>query len=243
MAKTYITQYNGGKPYQVEVSKSKIIISDTPDSEDSDNEHSKKEQQIMTIENYARVFVDEGNDFEGATVLINVEDLKYMFVFNHVYSFEAEKPIDKFYVNMGNSNVPYSYAVDEANNYYLLTEGVIFTTNKEFRDPYNFFYEGKFFSTNVRSPEKKEAWKEKYNLRPMNMSDRLLCHRDWCDTTDMKTQVKKMFQKHKEKLEKHLSKSKRKSKPSPKSTSSKKQKKSSLRKTLRLRHDFEKFLK
>ena len=66
-----------------------------------------------------------GPDFDGNTVLLKMPGLSYMFIGHEIYSFEALSEIVSFVSPVGNSDVPYPYAIDSEGRYYLLIENVV----------------------------------------------------------------------------------------------------------------------
>ena len=76
-----------------------------------------------------KVFVghspEHGAKFDGNSMLLHLEGLKYVFVGEVVFSFTAKSPIAKFFSPVGNNDVPYPWAVDEEGSRYLFTMSVI----------------------------------------------------------------------------------------------------------------------
>jgi hypothetical protein len=78
---------------------------------------------------------------------------KYVFVGQNMFSFETSNLIDYFCSPVGNSGVPYPYAVDRSNSAYLMLENIVITPN-EFNtekllsssSPYFFYYESKLIT-------------------------------------------------------------------------------------------------
>lgn len=86
-----------------------------------------------------------GKDFDGNSILLYLGDYKYVFIGKEIYSFTVQENIKivKFMSPIGNSNVPYPYAIDNENNYYFLiaysTLKVLDKTKED--DPYNYYYD------------------------------------------------------------------------------------------------------
>jgi hypothetical protein len=84
-----------------------------------------------------------GNKFDGNSILFSLkeEPLKYMFVGQYIYTFIAESEIIEYCSPVGNSNVPYPYAIDINGNYYLMIEQVHLKLDDKFKyDPYTEYY-------------------------------------------------------------------------------------------------------
>nr|QBK85874.1 MAG: hypothetical protein LCMAC101_04690 [Marseillevirus LCMAC101] len=108
-----------------------------------------------------------GDDFRGNSLLLHIcgdseGSLEYVFIGWKIYSFEALSEIVQYVSPVGNSDVPYPYAIDTKNRAYLLKENVIVQlTEKEVSnipsfDPYNDCYYEKHLITrdiSVRPPQ------------------------------------------------------------------------------------------
>jgi hypothetical protein len=72
---------------------------------------------------------------------------KYIFIGQEIYSFHAHNIINEYYSPIGNNDVPYPYAIDADNKYYLMGECVIVNNEhkqedifKNNHDPYMDYY-------------------------------------------------------------------------------------------------------
>ena len=63
-----------------------------------------------------------GEKFDGNSILLKLSKNKYVYIGSLIYSFNAYNEITTFISPVGNNDVPYPYAIDEKNNYYLLSE-------------------------------------------------------------------------------------------------------------------------
>ena len=63
-----------------------------------------------------------GKFFDGNSILLKLSKNKYVYIGSVIYSFTSYNEITTFISPVGNSDVPYPYAIDEKNNYYLLLE-------------------------------------------------------------------------------------------------------------------------
>ena len=89
-----------------------------------------------------------GPKFDGNSVLVRVTEpgFKYVFIGESVFEFTAEAQITDFVSPVGNSAVPYPWAVDTDGRYYLMIENAVFkpTDNDSEQspadDPYMYFY-------------------------------------------------------------------------------------------------------
>ena len=139
----YTTHENGGRPLRVLVNGQHVTI--------------WRKKTCLIERKYAEVHVGKspmcemtkfsgghGPEFDGNTLLLRLETdgLDYDFVQSAVYKFTAKSPIVRFVSPVGNNDVPYPFAIDNAGRVYLFIEKVIiagFTGN----DPYGFYYKSK----------------------------------------------------------------------------------------------------
>lgn len=89
---------------------------------------------------------DYGEAFDGNTILLHLEDNKYVYVGECIYSFKSFANITDYISSIGRNDVPYPYAVDSDNNYYLMIENIIIKSMQLCEDPYDVYY--KLFKKN-----------------------------------------------------------------------------------------------
>jgi hypothetical protein len=142
---------NGGRPFKCIVEGNIIKIY---------NNYKKKEEHFLQFE-FEKIFIGKsplnsmtafsgghGSGFDGNSILIKLNNLIYVSIGYEIYSFEAMCEIVDYVSPVGNSDVPYPYAIDCNQNYYLTIEDVIIENNKDFaeymkntnHDPYNYYY-------------------------------------------------------------------------------------------------------
>lgn len=156
----YYTHDNGGRPYRlhVEDKKVEVFISHYV------KEHVELSGDVRVVygsEPYyffkeftaKKVFVGKspftytteysggyGSRFDGNSVLLEVNDNEYIFIGDCIYSFTSLAKIVEYVSEVGNSDVPYPYAIDKKGNTYLMIEDVILL-NKMCYDPYKTYYD------------------------------------------------------------------------------------------------------
>jgi hypothetical protein len=107
----YVTEHNGAKPYQVHDYGTKVDIY-------------SRDHKISVP--YKKIFTGTASKFpgytfkKGNTILLMLKPGKYMFIGGSIFEFETTDVIEKYYSPIGNSNVPYPYAVGQKNTYFLL---------------------------------------------------------------------------------------------------------------------------
>ncbi len=87
------------------------------------------DRKVLDVE-YIKLFVGDNllNDPDygkkgkevGNSLLIQTGKNKYVYVGSEIYSFETKEDIKKYYSPIGNSYVPYPYAVGESLTYFML---------------------------------------------------------------------------------------------------------------------------
>ncbi len=79
----------------------------------------------------------------GNTILLWIKDDQYVYIGERIFRFKSLSKIVKYLSPVGNSSVPYPYAIDDEGRYYLIIENtVIKNIPRGFkRDPYDYFYD------------------------------------------------------------------------------------------------------
>jgi hypothetical protein len=92
-----------------------------------------------------------GNQYDGNTILLNINKNRYVFIGNEILMFTAFAKIKEYISPIGENNIPFPYAVDEKNNTYLLTEKVVLMnlTSPDYSNPYDYYYDNR----NITSDE------------------------------------------------------------------------------------------
>jgi hypothetical protein len=161
-AKSYFTHYNGGRPYLVYIYKKgtqqyvSIYKFDETKYEYSDNVYENKKLYITPVFDFKpqNIYVGKspktkittlsdgyGPEFDGNTILLDMGN-KFIFIINEIIEFNLEKNarIKKYVSEVGNSDVPYPYIVDDKNNYYLLIDLKILLNLETKDNPYMLYY-------------------------------------------------------------------------------------------------------
>lgn len=141
----YKTLDYGDRPFKVKVTDKKITVYDNYDSIKNGKKWEPMiKKKLLTIPLYKKVFIGSdvsGNDFgKGNSILVNTETNKYTFIGDQIYSFRITDKIVSYHSNIGNSGVPYPYAV--GTDYTYLTRGSVKILNKNLEpgDPYHHYY-------------------------------------------------------------------------------------------------------
>jgi len=172
MTQTFYTHDNGGRPFKVEVTENNIKVY----KRDKDEYKSRSILNIKT----EKVFIGNsplnkmtefsgghGEEFDGNSFLLKMGKNKYMFIGHSIFTFKSLSEITEYVSPVGNNDVPYPYAIDDNNNYYLMIESVVVRSwgssnrpraaevvtkvprNEE--DPYYFYYDRKLITEDLGS--------------------------------------------------------------------------------------------
>ena len=158
---TYYTHDNGGLPFEVRIDPQKVSVfkKRSPYYDDED----EYTMLVKAFANVKRIFIGKspknsmtelsggyGKELDGNTILLYLGPSgpsgprhRYVYVGEKIFSFTTDHRIKKYVSPVGNSDVPYPYAVDKNNVYYLLAENVslkIVPRNSR-DDPYRYFYD------------------------------------------------------------------------------------------------------
>lgn len=133
---------NGNVPFKVEIMKNtqKIIIHRRTDHESENGEYIYDIFKI--IKKYEYVFVprEPVYGYDGNSILIELSDRKYMYIGGQIYTFKTQEKIADYRSPMGNSDVPYPFAISK-NYYYIMLDGVYYEKKlAQGEDPYGVYY-------------------------------------------------------------------------------------------------------
>jgi len=98
----------------------------------------------------------------GNSILLWIKENEYVYIGESIFKFKSLAKIVKYFSPIGNSSVPYPYAVDEEERYYLLIENLMIKhIPRGFKkDPYDYYYDKKKFT--------------RYNPEPGKFYDRMI---------------------------------------------------------------------
>lgn len=142
MPKSYLIHDNGGRPFKVTVlTKNSVIISKHV-SKDDDPQY----EEWKTINGIQKIFIGKDNEpnFTGNSILLKMSSNSYIFIGQYIYSFKTDDEIKKFYSPVGNSDIPYPFAVGTKNTYLLIESDYVENDVREEQqlsdDPYYQYY-------------------------------------------------------------------------------------------------------
>jgi len=85
--------------------------------------------------------------FDGNSILLCLDNGIYIYIGSKIFRFNSLSEIVKFESPIGGSDVPYPYAVDTNNKYYLMIEDVLLKHIPNNEDPYYFYYKNSHITT------------------------------------------------------------------------------------------------
>ena len=132
--KSYKMLDNGGEPFVADVSPSQIEIYRQNYQENTESYN--RDKKIVDT-SYKKIFIGDNllkdkaaapkGMYPGNSLLIQTGKGKYIYSGHEIYSFETrdDEEIKEYYSPVGNSHVPYPYAVGENFTYFMLDKETI----------------------------------------------------------------------------------------------------------------------
>jgi hypothetical protein len=157
--KNYLIHDNGGRPFRVEIQGNEVTVFQNMDTYDRvDGKFltiSKPEKQIKQF-TADQVFVGKKSpqggydglkpkEAEGNSILLQTGS-KYVYIGSEIYEWTPVKgdTIEKYYSDIGNSDVPYPYAIGKTHVYIMLDKVAV---EKSFFDMKNDIYQQYYAGT------------------------------------------------------------------------------------------------
>lgn len=137
----YDTLDNGARPFRVVVNGKHVGVYKA-EYNDNDEYFSRPVYPTLTHTFVAqKVFIgaSKTGKRKGNTILLKVgSGNKYVYIGTNVKQFTTLSPIVSYFSPVGNSDVPYPYAIDKDDTYYLMNSNELVKGVKAGSDPYNF---------------------------------------------------------------------------------------------------------
>lgn len=134
--KTYTMLDNGSNPFVADVSSSRVEIYRQTFKEEGGVESYIRDKKVVDTP-YKKIFIGDNDlkdpipekkgSYPGNSILICVGSGKYIYSGHEIYSFETKdgEEIKAYYSPVGNSAVPYPYAVGENYTYFMLDKETV----------------------------------------------------------------------------------------------------------------------
>lgn len=134
--KKYQILDNGGRPFTVIIDGNKAYIYKTGYGFDDTNESSKNENNAEFIKEYTykNIWYGENDKWnrgkywkKGNSILLQIGENKYVYIGSKIFAFNAKSgdTINKYFSPIGNSDVPYPYAVGEKYTYFMIEDAAV----------------------------------------------------------------------------------------------------------------------
>jgi len=163
MTKTYITHDNGSTPFKVIIKKNNVEIY----TRTYDFKTDETTEKYFKTYNPIKIFIGKskknrmtifsggfGRRLDGNSILLQIEIHKYIFIGDRIFKFETDCEIIKFESPVGNNDVPYPFAIDKKDQFYMiLQKNIIKCVPKKYhKDPYDYLWG---HNDNSDSPDEK----------------------------------------------------------------------------------------
>jgi len=132
----YFTHDNGGRPFRVMVKNSLVLVYKKSEFHYAiDHGDFEYIQHVSRYENCKQIFIGKslqspktefsgctGDEFDGNSILLISNQNQYVYIGDQVYEFEVEEDeeIISYHSPVGNSDVPYPFAVGKKYAYFML---------------------------------------------------------------------------------------------------------------------------
>ena len=131
----YDVHDNGGRPFRVYINGNKVDIYKNTSKEYNGYDYSTLTKSFKAD----KIFIGSApKSQKGNSILLKIGK-KYIYIGTSVKEFKPKAEIVKYVSPVGNSDVPYPYAIDINGNYYLMIENVILD-HIEGNEPYDYYY-------------------------------------------------------------------------------------------------------
>ena len=170
---TYYIHHNGGRPYKVVIKDNDIVIF-------GEHEWGYDNNPILGYFGVEQIFIGKspfcsithfsgghGPDFDGNSILVNLDNDKYIWIGEEIKMFKPKSKIKKFVSPVGNSDVPYPYAIDSDNRYYLFIVNVCVKkySGSEY-DIYNYYRETSIMAHGTPLTIYKDQYQLTFHINP-----------------------------------------------------------------------------
>lgn len=168
----YYIHDNGGCPFMVTFNNNTVIVKQLDGYNELDSEESYRDStwsQILEFTDYKKIFVgkdirpdgvwtlvynpeehtihgekvsDVYTPCHGNSILVDTSNNKYTYIGSEIYEFETKDEIIDYFSPIGNSDVPYPFAVGTTYTYLMLEKKCILNSLINMtHDPYRDYYD------------------------------------------------------------------------------------------------------
>ena len=169
---SYTILFNGSEPFVVDVYPSKVEVF----RQQFINPSYQRDKKVLDA-TYQNIFIGDNDlkdsasapkgKYKGNSILLYIRPGQYLYIGNEIYSFETKdnEMISAYFSPVGNSDVPYPYAVGEHYTYFMLDKEMVPTDHLDLKkDGYAQFYG--YIDTGKKDVI--EASKKKYKFKMLH---------------------------------------------------------------------------
>jgi hypothetical protein len=134
----YFTHNNHARPYKVVIENNTQVYIYKSSNNDENHDclfSTINPEQILIGKSIKKKMTEfsggYGDEFDGNSILLRINESTYIYIGEKIMLFNTTYPIISYHSPVGNNDVPYPYAIDSANNYYLIIEEVILKSTTE----------------------------------------------------------------------------------------------------------------
>lgn len=176
--KTYTMLDNGSDPFVADIFPSRVEIYRQTFKDDRGNESYERDKKLVDT-SYKNIFIGDNllkdkaaapkGMYPGNSILICTRPGIYIYSGHEIYSFETKdgEDIKEYYSPVGNSHVPYPYAVGKNYTYFMLDKETIPNTLLDLKeDAY-----GQFYGHTIKNEDLKkkiESSKKKFKTKQIH---------------------------------------------------------------------------
>jgi len=130
---------NGGRPFIVEINDNIAKIYDNTDN-----------KELLLELSFVKIFYGKEpveSEYENNSLLLQIALNEYVYIGSVIYKFYTDDEIIDYYSIVGNSDVPYPYAIGTKYTYLMIeyikiSTKLLYETSLEYKiyDPYNIYY-------------------------------------------------------------------------------------------------------
>lgn len=147
----YFTHDNGSRPFLVYLKNGSATVYKKKNNR-FPTDRTEYNTQVYTTK-YTQAFIGEspkdpmtdfsgcwGPEFRGNSILLHIKNLEYVYIGECIKTFTAVSKIVKYQSSVGNNDVPYPFAVDDQNRYYMMLDDATMKEPLLYDHPYTVYY-------------------------------------------------------------------------------------------------------
>ena len=159
---TYYIHDNRRRPYKIIIDKKQVKIYKKKENKKEDIYEDKYEDKEFKIYKPIKIFIGKspknrmtifsggiGKSFDGNSILLQLTKYSYLYIGSEFYTFRTDSEIIDYVSPVGNNDVPYPYAIDSNNYYYLMLEKIKIKVPENYDDCYTYYYQAQLMTQDL----------------------------------------------------------------------------------------------